>query len=100
MRIGDLSGEVSEEITNLGFPLTNEITVLGFVLQNQGDMVARNYEKVREKIFNIIRFWERFNLSLPGKIAIYKALLLPQINFIATVLSPSTKIFITKNLLL
>jgi hypothetical protein len=51
-------------------------------------MVAKNFEKVRINIANIIRFWERFNLSLPGKITIYKTLLIPQINFIATVLTP------------
>jgi len=30
-------------------------------------------------------------LSLPGKISIYKTLLIPQINFIASVLTPSTE---------
>jgi len=92
MRIGNLAGEIDQSIIDLGFPIVNEITILGFTLQNRGDMVAKNYEKVREKIFNIIRFWERFNLSLPGKISIYKTLLLPQINYIASVLTPSDEI--------
>jgi len=92
MRIGNLDGEIDQRILDLGFPFTNELTVLGFVLQNNGDMVARNFEKVREKILNIIRFWERFNLSLPGKIMIYKTLLLPQINFISTILTPHKEI--------
>jgi hypothetical protein len=93
MRIGNLDGELDPNILNLGFPVTNEITVLGFTLQNNGNMIAKNYEKVREKIHNIIRFWERFNLTLPGKITIYKTLLLPQINYIATILTPTTEIF-------
>jgi len=92
MRIGNLEGEISQEILELGFPVTNEITVLGFTIQNTGNMIAKNYEKVREKIFNIIRFWERFNLSMPGKITIYKTLLLPQINYVATILTPTDEI--------
>jgi len=89
MRFGDLSGEVSQEIVDLGFPIANSITVLGFVLQNQGDLASVNFAKKKRKILNIIRFWERFNLSLPGKIAIYKTLLIPQLNFIASILTPS-----------
>jgi hypothetical protein len=88
MRIGDLSGEVEQRILDLGFPFTNSLTVLGFHIANNGTIVSANFEKVRVKINNIIRFWERFGLSLSGKIAIYKTLILPQINFVGTVLTP------------
>jgi len=47
MRIGDLNGEIDQRIIDLGFPFANEITVLGFTLQNHGNMVAKNFEKVR-----------------------------------------------------
>ena len=33
MRIGDDSGEISQEILDIGFPFTNEITILGFILR-------------------------------------------------------------------
>jgi len=89
MRIGDLSGDIEQRILDLGFPFTDELTVLGFILQNKGNMIAKNYEKISSKVSNIIRFWERFNLTLPGKISIYKTLLLPQVNFIATILTPN-----------
>jgi hypothetical protein len=89
MRIGDLTGEVEQNILDLGFPFVDEITILGFTLQNYGDMAAKNFEKITSKVLNIVRFWERFNLTLPGKISIYKTLLLPQINFVSSVLSPS-----------
>ena len=45
-----------------------------------------------EKIGKITRFWERFYLSLPGKITVYKTLLLPQLNYVATILTPSDKL--------
>jgi hypothetical protein len=36
----------------------------------------------------LIRFWGRFVLSLPGKIVVYKTFLIPQINYLASVLTP------------
>ncbi len=64
MRIGDLSGDLSEDITNLGFTFTDKLTLLGYQLQNYGDIAASNFEKIGIKIDNLIRFWERF-LSEP-----------------------------------
>jgi hypothetical protein len=44
------------------------------------------------KLIKSKRFWEWFFLSLPGKIIVYKSLLLAQINYIATVLTPTQDI--------
>ena len=95
MRFGNLEGEASPEILGLGFPLVNSVTVLGFFLQNNGDFEEANFNIIRTKILKIIRFWERFNLSFPGKITVYKTLLIPQINFIASILTPSDQ-FVTE----
>jgi hypothetical protein len=92
MRIGDLCGTVSAEIRDLGFSFADKIKLLGFTLQNYGDMVATNFESITTKIDSIIRFWERFYLSLPGKITIYKTFLLSQINYIATIMTPNQDI--------
>ncbi len=89
MRIGNVEGEVSPDISNLGFNFTNKIKLLGFTLQNYGDLTVSNYEQVQLRIDKQIRFWERFFLSLPGRITIYKTLLIPQINYIATVFTPN-----------
>ena len=37
---------------------------------------------------SIIRYWDRFYLSLQGKITVYKTLLLPQLNYIGSILMP------------
>ena len=47
-----------------------------------------NFAPIKGKIQSIIRFWERFYLSLPGKITVYKTLLLPQLNYIGSILMP------------
>jgi hypothetical protein len=88
MRIGDLSGEISQSIRDLGFTFRDKITLLGFILQNYGDITAANFEQISTKIDALIRFWERFFQSLPGKIAVYKTFLIPQLNYIASVLTP------------
>ena len=42
MRIGDLSGEIDQEITNLGFKLEMEIKLLGFILSNKKNILYKN----------------------------------------------------------
>ncbi len=92
MRIGNIEGDIPAEIMSLGFAFTNKIKLLGFILNSHGELVAANFEKVIEKVDNITRFWERFHLGLTGKISIYKSLLLPQINYVASIITPSDAI--------
>ena len=88
MRVGNLEGELPENIRDLGFTITNSIKLLGFSIPNRGDIVTANFDPIKKKIRSIIRYWDRFYLSLQGKITVYKALLLPQLNYIGTILMP------------
>ncbi len=47
------------------------------------------FQKIQEKIVGIIRFWDLFRLSLPGRISVVKTLLLPQLNYLGGILTPS-----------
>ncbi len=38
---------------------------------------------------SIVRFWELFRLSLPGRISVVKTLILPQLNYLGPILKPS-----------
>ena len=82
MRIGNLEGPVPEEIKNLGFSITNTIKLLGFSITNGENNLDGNFEPIKQKISSKTRFWDRFYLSLPGKITVYNTLLLPQLNYI------------------
>ena len=44
------------------------------------------HEKAIAQMRSIARFWDRLNLSLPGRINIAKALLLPQINYLGSII--------------
>ena len=91
MRIGNLEGPVPNEITNLDFSITNTIKLLGFSITNGENSLDGNLQPIKQKISSIIRFWDRFYLSLPGKITVYKTLLLPQLNYIGTILMPDER---------
>ena len=80
-----------EEITNLGFSITNTIKLLGFSITNGENSLDGNFEPIKQKISSITRFWDRFYLSLPGKITVYNTLLLPQLNYIGTILMPDER---------
>jgi hypothetical protein len=53
--------------------------------------IWKNFSNVIDKIENLIRFWERFKLTLPGRIAIIKTLLVPQLNYLGCVLTPADR---------
>jgi hypothetical protein len=53
------------------------------------------FKKIFEKIKNIICFWERFYLTLPGRLAVMKTLIIPQLNYLGCFVQPSDEI-ITK----
>jgi hypothetical protein len=83
-------GNTSHVPRNLfGFSLTNKIKLLGAEITNNWEDLEKNFDTVAEKIENLIQFWERFRLTLPGRIAIIKTLLIPQLNYLGCFLSPS-----------
>ena len=89
MRIGDISGDIPAEILGLGFKFVEKVKILGFEVSNSQEWDKNNFDQVTSKIQKLTNFWNRFNLSLIGKITIYKTLLMPQINFYASIIMPS-----------
>ena len=89
MRIGNVGTRLPDLMQNLGFSYVDKIKLLGFTITNGDNLANLNFEPVTEKVTNLIKFWERFYLSLSGRITVYKTLLLPQINYVASVLMPS-----------
>ncbi len=72
---------VDERIANLGFIIEQKVTILGLTFVGKGNFDC-NFEKIRQKISRQITFWTPFNLSLPGRINIAKAMLYSQINYL------------------
>jgi hypothetical protein len=89
MRIGNLDTVLDPRIEQLGFGLVTEMKILGFDIDNKAEQLEKNFDKCISKMRQIVGNWSRFRLTLPGRIAIAKSLLLSQITFHGTVLDPT-----------
>jgi Reverse transcriptase (RNA-dependent DNA polymerase) len=74
------------EISVLGFNIVDEITVLGFKLNNSERVFANNYDIILNRLKNQHRIWNRFNLSLPGRLSIAKTMFYSQILYLGCVI--------------
>ena len=82
-------GAISNEIIELGFPVVDSVKILGLDIDYNLNMLETVHEKTIGKLRNIINFWQRFHLSLPGRISIAKTLLISQINFLGCFIMPT-----------
>ncbi len=77
---------INQEILSLGFDIQHSTTLLGLIIENDSFSFGRSIEKITNKIRNEIKFWTKFNLSLPGRINIAKTMLYSQINYLGCIL--------------
>jgi hypothetical protein len=82
MQVGNVTDPLPEEITALGFECVDKVTILGLEIGNKADDFSNSFNKIAIKIRGIISNWARFNLSLPGRIAIAKCMLYSQLNYL------------------
>ncbi len=71
-----------------GFKVSDKIKLLGMEITNTLDNTNDIFIDIGERILNIILFWTRFRLSLCGRIAIIKTLIVPQLNYLGCILTP------------
>jgi hypothetical protein len=74
------------------FNFSNELTILGFLVTNSDDNFKINSEKIYQKVVNQSRIWTRYNLSLPGRIAICKTAMYSQLNYMGCVIPVPTEL--------
>jgi exonuclease III len=75
-------------VTDMGFNIADNITLLGVKISNKLDTIREIFLNIKEKITNLISFWVRFRLSLPGRICILKTCLISQLCYIGCFLPP------------
>jgi len=103
-----VGADPAEPIDLHGFVVTESITLLGMEVKKNLSNQDEIFLQIQEKILGIIRFWDLFRLSLPGRISVIKTLVLPQLNYLGCILKPSERVlkdlqniidgFATKNL--
>jgi hypothetical protein len=85
-------GDELMRISDLGFKITDKIDLLGIKITNNFEDLYNNFVDVKIAIEKTAAFWERFNLSLSGRIAIGKSLLISKVTYLGSILSPPQKI--------
>jgi len=81
---------LEEEVRAMGFNITKEVKILGIKITSELDSTDEIFRNVRQKIISLINFWERFKLTLPGRILIAKTFLISQLNYVGCFLTPET----------
>jgi hypothetical protein len=82
------NAEEMRVIESVGFRSVDKIKLLGCDITRNYDDLQGNFRTIKEKILNLIRFWERFKLSLPGRISIAKTFMVSQLNYLGCVFRP------------
>jgi hypothetical protein len=90
LKIGT-AAELSNEVVELGFNVVNEVTLLGLVVNRNLSTLTDYFDEIAGKITRMIEYWERFNLSLPGRISVGKTFMLSQIRYLGSILTPSNQ---------
>jgi hypothetical protein len=80
---------LDENILSLGFNISDNIHILGMTIDSELESLDDNFEKTLSGLKKSVEFWERYYLTLPGRINIIKCLLLSQITYIGSILMPS-----------
>jgi hypothetical protein len=69
-------------ISDLGFKITDKIDLQGVKITNNFEDFYNNFVDVKIAIEKTAAFWERFHLSLSGRIAIGKSLLISKVTYL------------------
>jgi Reverse transcriptase (RNA-dependent DNA polymerase) len=80
-QIGNITVPVSETEC-AGFKVTDKITILGLTFAGDGTDYSDSLSSITNKVREKINVWNRFKLSLPGRINIAKTMLYSQLNYL------------------
>ena len=92
MFIGPRDPVESPLIEELGFTIVEKMKILGLWIGPDGIIVDVISRAALAKIKQLIGCWTRFNLSLKGRIAISKTMLVSQVTYLGPVLTPENAI--------
>ena len=80
---------VPEYLSQYEFKLVDCITILGMKIDRKLEKLQDGHIATMSKVSKIINFWDRFYLSLPGRINIAKTLILSQISYLGSIITPT-----------
>jgi len=84
----DWSRDDEKLVSDLGFKISDNLVLLGVPITNKLDNTVAIFSQIKGKIENLINFWERFRLTLAGRITILKTCLISQLCYLGSFLPP------------
>ena len=85
------------DVRNLGFQVVDKFTLLGLEITHDLQMLDKVHDITISKVRKVANFWSRFRLSLPGRLGIAKTLMLSQISYLGSILTPTSNQLKTLN---
>jgi hypothetical protein len=82
-------GNIPDYILNSGFQITDKLHILGMDITRDTNKLSDNFDAVIEKIRSTGNFWAKFKLSLMGRINIAKSLMLSNLSYLGSILTPT-----------
>jgi len=86
-----VTGQIEQNIKDIGLQIVEEITLLGANIKNTGTSYEENGKNILNKIRRQVNFWNRFSLSLPGRINIAKTFMYSQVSYLGCFLPMGEK---------
>ena len=80
---------ITEEIAGLGFNFSDSIHILGMDIDNELINLDQNFDKTVTSLKNLVEYWDRYYLTLPGRINVIKSILFPLVLYLGCFLMPS-----------
>ena len=78
-------------VREFDFQIVDSITILGMSIHKNIDNLSDCHLAMELKVTKIINFWDRFYLSLPGRLNIVKTLLLSHISYLGCIITPAAE---------
>ena len=85
------SPDFIQKVQSLHLEIVENFTMLGINYDNRLESMNGNWSIVINKMAKIRNFWALFHLTTPGKISVIKSFILPQINYVGSVITPTSK---------
>ena len=88
MYVGDM-GPPPDYLREFDFQVVDQIKLLGLNIDKKLENLNECHTDTILKMTRIVNFWDRFFLSLPGRISIAKTFLLSQLSYTGCIISPT-----------
>ena len=72
MPINNVDPVLIRDIEGLGFTFVDNFKLLGLDIKSSLDNTVEIFSGISDKIRKLVQFWERFKLTLPGRLSVMK----------------------------